>query len=67
MKEVEKAAEQLVEKALVHSKDETYFSPFAKEGSAALSWDYWGGKQDDITVLLGAVVEMEQIEQRTTG
>jgi len=46
----------LVERAFEHSQDTTYLSPFAKEGSEALSWLYVGGKPDDITVLLAAVV-----------
>ena len=46
----------LVERAFEHSQDTSYLSPFAKEGSEALSWLYIGGKPDDITVLLAAVV-----------
>ncbi len=47
---------ELVERAYRCSLDETYLSPFAKEGTEALSWDYSGGKPDDITVIVAAVV-----------
>ena len=46
---------KLVEAAHARSLDPGYLSPFAREGSQALSWSYSGGKADDITVLLAAV------------
>ena len=67
MEDMKRVVTQLVERALVYSNDMTYLSPFAKKGSEALSWSYMGGKKDDITVLLGAVVGEEEIEQRSTG
>ena len=54
---IQKAAEELVEEAYRLSLDPDYLSPFAREGSQALSWEYSGGKPDDITVILAAVVE----------
>ena len=67
MEEMKRVVTRLVEKALVYSNDMNYLSPFAKEGSEALSWSYMGGKKDDITVLLGAVVGKEESKQRSTG
>lgn len=46
---------EIVEKTHRHSVDSTYMSPFARLGSQALSWEFQGGKYDDITVLLAAV------------
>ena len=54
---VQRAAEELVEAAYGLSLDSDYLSPFAREGSQALSWEYSGGKPDDITVILAAVVD----------
>ena len=54
---VKETCAALVERVFEHSQDTTYLSPFAKEGSEALSWLYVGGKPDDITVLLAAVVD----------
>ena len=51
------AAEELVEEAHRLSLDPNYLSPFTREGSQVLSWEYSGGKPDDITVILAAVVE----------
>ena len=53
------AAEGLVEEAYRLSLDPNYLSPFTREGSQALSWEYSGGKPDDITVILAAVVESD--------
>ena len=55
-KSIQKAAEVLVEEAYKLSLDSDYLSPFAREGSQSLSWEYSGGKPDDITVILAAVV-----------
>ena len=46
---------QLVEKTYDYSTDPAYMSPFAKQGSQALSWEFLGGKLDDITILLAAI------------
>ena len=54
---IQTAAEELAEEAYKNSLDFDYLSPFAKEGSCALSWEYSGGKPDDITILLAAVVQ----------
>ena len=45
----------IVEKTYSYSMDATYMSPFAQQGSQALSWEFQGGKLDDITVLLAAI------------
>ena len=50
--EVKKGCIELVEKAYQNSRDEFYSSPF-EEGSEAL---HFGGKPDDITVIVAAVV-----------
>ena len=57
---VQKAAEELVEEAYRLSLDPDYLSPFAREGSQSLSWEYSGGKPDDITVILAAVVKSDR-------
>ncbi len=57
-----RACVDLVERAYRYSQDESYLSPFAKEGSRALSWDFYGGKQDDITVVVASVVSDETAE-----
>lgn len=54
--EVKRVCVDLVERAWRYSLDETYLSPFAREGSEALSWDFCGGKKDDITVIVASVV-----------
>jgi hypothetical protein len=56
---IQKVAEELTEEAHRLSLDADYLSPFAREGSQALSWEYSGGKPDDITVVLAAVVESD--------
>ena len=48
-----------MEEAYRLSLDPNYLSPFTREGSQALSWEYSGGKPDDITVILAAVVESD--------
>ena len=53
---IQRATEDLVEAAYKLSLDDDYLSPFAREGTQALSWPYSGGKPDDITVILAAVV-----------
>lgn len=53
---IRRAAERLVEEAHRLSLEPEYLSPFAVEGSRALSWEYSGGKPDDITIILAAVV-----------
>ena len=57
---VQKAAEELVEEAYRLSLNPDYLSPFAREGSRSLSWEYSGGKPDDITVILAAVVKSDR-------
>eukprot|EP00747_Dinoflagellata_sp_TGD_P033258 gnl/TRDRNA2_/TRDRNA2_136501_c0_seq1.p1 gnl/TRDRNA2_/TRDRNA2_136501_c0~~gnl/TRDRNA2_/TRDRNA2_136501_c0_seq1.p1 ORF type:complete len:619 (+),score=141.92 gnl/TRDRNA2_/TRDRNA2_136501_c0_seq1:97-1857(+) len=51
-------SEALTKLALKHSKDVTYVSPFAQEVRKVYSGsrDYQGGKVDDITVVVGVVV-----------
>lgn len=48
---------EIVEKSYKNSVDSSYMSPFAQSGSQALSWEYQGGKPDDITVILAAVMD----------
>ena len=42
--------------------DESYMSPFAKAGTLALSWEFQGGKRDDITILLAGVTNSSEEE-----
>lgn len=53
---IQRVTEDLVEEAYRLSLDQDYLSPFAREGTQALSWPFSGGKPDDITVILAAVV-----------
>lgn len=53
---LEKLVKQIAERTHEHSVDTTYMSPFAKLGSQMLSWEFSGGKLDDITILLAAVL-----------
>ena len=53
---IQRVTEDLVEEAYRLSLDQDYLSPFAREGTQALSWPYSGGKPDDITVVLAAAV-----------
>ena len=53
---IQSIAQEIVEDAYRLSLDQYYLSPFAMEGSQALSWEYSGGKPDDITLILAAVV-----------
>ena len=48
---------KIVEKTYRYSTDSSYLSPFAKIGSQVLSWEFLGGKLDDITVLLAAITD----------
>ncbi len=65
--ELTEAVIGLVKKALSLSRDEDYLSPFARDGSQALSWNYVGGKRDDITVILGAVRDEVEHKQADTA
>ena len=56
---IQRVAEELVDEAYKLSLESDYLSPFAVEGSRALSWEYVGGKPDDITLLLAAVVDSD--------
>lgn len=63
LEELTRTATSLVETAFTNSNNEAYMSPFARDGSLAFSWNYVGGKQDDITVILGMVHGEEVIRQ----
>lgn len=52
----ELVAEMITERANQLSKNQTYQSPFAKEAYKHF-YDYRGGKEDDITVIVAQVVE----------
>jgi len=54
---------RLVERAVAYSQDETYLSPLAHNGSRTLSWNYIGGKVDDITAIVSIVREEAKIKQ----
>ncbi len=56
---LEDMAKTIVERSYSHSIDTSCMSPFAKQGSSALSWEFQGGKLDDITVLLAAITNYD--------
>lgn len=58
--DIQKACSELAERAYVYSHDTNYLSPFAREGCEALSWRFYGGKPDDITVILAGVANAEE-------
>lgn len=45
---------ELIAKAASEASFASRLSPFAK-GAKEVGWEYWGGKVDDITVLVGKV------------
>ncbi len=53
--DLDKMVKSLVSKAHDLSLDDSFMSPFAVAGSRALSWEFQGGKRDDITILAAAV------------
>lgn len=53
--ELDEIVKRIAEKTHQYSTDTLYMSPFAKQGSQALSWEFNGGKLDDITVLLAPI------------
>ena len=46
---------EMAEMTYNYSKNSSYMSPFAKQGSQMLSWEYQGGKPGDITIILAAI------------
>lgn len=57
---------RVVEKTYKYSVDPTYMSPFAELGSHLLSWEFQGGKLDDITVLLAAITDNTSPDHHTS-
>ena len=55
--DVDKVVKRMVEKAYENSTDPSFMSPFALLGSQMLSWEYQGGKPDDITIMLAAITD----------
>jgi len=53
---LDKMARQLVGTTHKLSIDKSFMSPFAVAGTRALSWEFQGGKRDDITILVAAVL-----------
>ena len=54
--EIQKVCHELAERAYQYSQDPNYPSPHSQEGCQALSWQFCGGKPDDITIILASVV-----------
>ena len=57
--DLDKMVQEMAEKTYDLSRNLTYVSPFAKSASKDLSWEYQGGKPDDITIVLAAVRSVE--------
>ena len=55
--DLDNMVKRIVEETYKHSTSTTHMSPFARLGSQALSWEFQGGKLDDITVLLAAITD----------